>query len=275
MKNAKKSMFITTVLMVAVLIVAVSTATFAWYTASGSGTATGALLTSAESTDANIGLGWSKETATSSTIALTNGTSKFAPMAVYAMDGEDMVKLDATKDGGYDYDDVLFATATVDDQNKFNAPSTNATPWVVSDGTTANGFYVRNNNQNAGATVKIGISFAQTGTPAADLPNNDILCVGVFVDGKLEGIFTKQTAYAAGSVEQGQLKSTVDDQGTAFIKGATATIDIELDAYNAAGTGDNAYIQVKAWFDGTALDQTKADMDAGFTLTFAGTTITA
>ena len=58
MKNAKKSMFITTILMVAVLIVAVSTATFAWYTASGTGSATGAVVQSAASGDANIAVDW-------------------------------------------------------------------------------------------------------------------------------------------------------------------------------------------------------------------------
>ena len=268
MKNAKKSMFITTILMVAVLVVAISTATFAWYTASGEGTASGASLTSAESADANIGLGWTAATATSANIDFTNSANTFAPMAI------NTVLVDGTD---YAYDNIKFTTATVDDQNNFNTPNANATPWVVSDGDTATGFYVRNNNQNAAATVKIGINYTTEDDGEGnqvDLPNNDILCVAVFVNGNLKGIFTKQSAYAAGTVTQGQNMSTVDDKGTAFILGAADTISIELTANNTSASGDNAYIQVKAWFDGTDLNQTKADMDAGFTLTFVGTTKT-
>ncbi|MBO5773680.1 MAG: hypothetical protein J6R44_02475, partial [Clostridia bacterium] len=58
MKNAKKSMFITTILMVAVLIVAVSTATFAWYTAAAGGSVGTSTITSAKSQEANITIGW-------------------------------------------------------------------------------------------------------------------------------------------------------------------------------------------------------------------------
>ncbi|MBO7177991.1 MAG: hypothetical protein J6V69_02710, partial [Clostridia bacterium] len=75
MKNAKKSMFITTILMVAVLIVAVSTATFAWYTTTTGVNATNAAVSSASSESADIGIAWTNDlTTTSTSIDLGNGS---------------------------------------------------------------------------------------------------------------------------------------------------------------------------------------------------------
>jgi len=54
----RKSMFISTVLMVVLLIVALSTATFAWFSANNTVIATQTTMTAATSTDANITIGW-------------------------------------------------------------------------------------------------------------------------------------------------------------------------------------------------------------------------
>lgn len=67
MKHVKKSMFISTVLMVVMLIAALSTATFAWYTSNSSAGSTATQVGAAESSAANIGIGFYKG-ATSSTI---------------------------------------------------------------------------------------------------------------------------------------------------------------------------------------------------------------
>ena len=56
MKRTRKSLFISTVLMVVLLVVAISTATFAWYSAQSTATAQNAKLTTAATTDANIAL---------------------------------------------------------------------------------------------------------------------------------------------------------------------------------------------------------------------------
>lgn len=54
MKSMKKSMFVTTILMVVLLIVALSTATFAWYTANSSVKAELTLVTAASSSNASV-----------------------------------------------------------------------------------------------------------------------------------------------------------------------------------------------------------------------------
>lgn len=57
-KTMKKSMFFTTILMVVLLIVALSTATFAWFSANNTVTATQTTMTAATSTSASIEIGW-------------------------------------------------------------------------------------------------------------------------------------------------------------------------------------------------------------------------
>ena len=58
MKGMKKSMFISTVLMVVILIVALSTATFAWFAANDTAIVTDATMSAASAADANIAISW-------------------------------------------------------------------------------------------------------------------------------------------------------------------------------------------------------------------------
>ncbi len=61
MKHMKKSMFFSTILMVVLLIVALSTATFAWFTSNEQVSATETKLTAAKSSEANITIDWLNE----------------------------------------------------------------------------------------------------------------------------------------------------------------------------------------------------------------------
>lgn len=81
MKHMKKSMFITTVMMVVLLIVAVSTATFAWYTSSNTVNTVATQVNSAQSTGANISIGWSPDTAVGvSSLSFASNETDFYPM---------------------------------------------------------------------------------------------------------------------------------------------------------------------------------------------------
>jgi len=68
-----KSLFISTVAMVVMLIVALSVGTFAWYTAQNQVTATGAQVAAVQTDHSSIGIGWSED-ATASTIELAVGS---------------------------------------------------------------------------------------------------------------------------------------------------------------------------------------------------------
>ena len=139
-------MFITTILMVAVLIVAVSTATFAWYTSTQAVTATDAVVSSASSTSADISIGWSDADKTT-TIALAGGPAiqPMVPTAAIAADAET----------------IAFNTAPMNTVNEFTAAGGNATPWSINvDDKTS--FFVINNNINEGVTVKMTATFDGT-----------------------------------------------------------------------------------------------------------------
>ncbi len=260
MKNAKKSMFITTILMVAVLIVAVSTATFAWYTASGNGSANSASLVSAESADANIAVGWTKSSKDTS-ITFNTINSKFAPMAPTKA----LVADEA-------YSASVFETQTLAQNGVFNDDGDPATPWNVVNSDTGSditdGFYVINYNQNAAATVKMKLTFT------AD-ENSDLLLVAVYVDDELKGIYSQLGSYAAGEIVKNAAPSSLtgESKGTNVIAAGTE-ISFDLAAANDSDT-DVAKIQVKAWFDGATLEQIDANKAAGFSFTFEGKTKTA
>lgn len=75
MKHMKKSMFISTVMMVVLLVVALSTATFAWFSANDTVTATQTTMTAATSTDANIQISWAQASGYGQTISFKTASN--------------------------------------------------------------------------------------------------------------------------------------------------------------------------------------------------------
>ena len=272
MKNAKKSMFITTILMVAVLIVAVSTATFAWYTATGNPTASQASLVAADSTAANVAIGWN-----------ASATGSHLTFATDAVTVDPMAPTTVPTIGSTTYANFGLETATLDINNKFNGTAgqpagTAADPWVV-DGEDKEGdyFYVVNRNVNQGVDLLIEIAFANNvaddpdvdGDQSISYDNNNKLVVAVFVNNTLAGIFTGTgltEGYAAGAIVGG-----ADGSLTPTKQGVVQNITIELAANNNAfnNADASAKIQVKAWIDGNALTQEFANGKAAFSFTFS------
>lgn len=88
MKTMKKSMFITTIMMVVLLVVALSTATFAWYTAQSNVTATKTIVTSASSNSASLVIDTSAVTdvnANNSSVDLTvTASNSNVPLIYYS-----------------------------------------------------------------------------------------------------------------------------------------------------------------------------------------------
>ncbi len=296
MKNAKKSMFITTVLMVAVLIVAVSTATFAWYTASTQANANNATLVAANSEAVNISVGW---TSGATTTSITFSSKTVAPAVPAAAPS-------ITSGSATQYSAFAFKTATQDTDGKFSnvmsttdiweAKSANETftdansngaydegeVFVDANGNNAFdangtiGFYVINQNINSAANLTMTCAIP-TGT---DNDNNGRLVVAVFFGDELKGIFTNLTSYYVGGqvnvAEEGQpeeLKETlangelVSELGTTTA-GKVTSISFTL-AANKGGTNHYQQIKVKAWLDGQLLTQEYATKSATFDFTFA------
>ena len=253
MKNAKKSMFITTILMVAVLIVAVSTATFAWYTASTQGTATNAVISSASSGDANIAVDWSNSGhGTTIQFDTVSALQPMVPQAEYA--------------NGTTFANFIFDSANIDTTGKFGAV-VHPTPWLVNknavgtegdDGYEAakDTFYVINHNVNSSVTVRMTASFTES-----DL--DDMINIAVFLDGELAAIMNKDgVAYKVGPVEQDSNEADLDPSTAAAIAGGTGF------TFELAQAGGYKAITIKAWLDGDMLTSPDAGKDAGFSFTF-------
>ena len=246
MKSTKKSLFITTIAMVVLMVVALSTATFAWYTSTGTGSASQANLVAAESNAANVAVGWDAN-ATTTSITFAADAAEVAPMAPKATPTADML-----------YAALELETATLDALGQFNNNGQTATPWTVSDGESATSFYVINHNMNAGVTVNMTINYL------GEKENNDKLVVAVFVEGKLAGIFTQLSEYKAGAIVGGA--KAADLAATSELK--VSNIAIVLDAAPSATEGTAKNIQIKAWLDGAALTQAYAAKEAAFSFSF-------
>ncbi len=255
MKNAKKSMFITTILMVAVLIVAVSTATFAWYTASNNGSATTAVVTSASASDANIAVGWTSDATT--TQVVFNGSQTVSPMVPNAELATDS-----------DISGITFQTANITTTDLFGTP-TNTDAWAVDNALIENGdedinpgtydsFFVINHNINAGATVTV------KATISGEL--SDMLLIAVFVNGNLEGILSNMTAYRVGPVVAGNNYNDLEESSN-YLYAATTGFTFDLTASGV--TGNYAQITLAAWLDGESLVSSKAGQAAAFDLSFS------
>ncbi|MBR2349375.1 MAG: hypothetical protein IKA77_01995 [Clostridia bacterium] len=275
MKNAKKSMFITTVLMVAVLIVAVSTATFAWYTASNGATASQANITAAQSSDANIAVGWTSD-ASGNSITFDSAATTLKPMCPI-----EAPVVGTTKYSG-ETGALKFNTQSLDAFGRFNdngdTTASATTPWTVSNaiiGDPDNGgvaageyhsFYIINKNQNGAASVDMTFSAVGSGE------NNSKLVVAVFAkqgaetEATLKGVFCNVSGgFVAGSIqnEKTPAECLTAVNSTDVVK---TTITFELTAANT--TGSYAEIFVMAWLDGTALGQETAGKGAAFMFNF-------
>lgn len=269
MKNAKKSMFITTILMVAVLIVAVSTATFAWYTASGSGSASQANLVAAESSSANIAVGW-ESTASTTSVTFAETAAKVAPMCPTA----------TPVIGTTTYTAMTFNTQSLNAAGQFNGNGdTNAKAWSVSDGaadTPKTSFFVINKNQNQEADVTMKINYL---TPeGVTNANNDKLVVAVFgkqgaeTESTLLGVFSNvDGGFVTGTIANG--KTPLGENGC-LTKVDSATENtpivsqIVLKLKKANDVGAFVELSVYAWLDGTALTQEYASQTAAFSFSF-------
>lgn len=191
MKGMKRSMFVTTILMVVLLIVALSTATFAWYTAQSNATVTKTQIVAANSSSASLVIDdhaalSNTDSQSSVTIAMTQGIH---PMMI------DMSAAPIVGTTTYTNFKTDFVNFTVTNAGKFaSVPTSDYAASIITAVTgsgsaqTQDNFYVTNvGGLNAGieATVTIDdevYALKHTGT-AEDTTNVDglyTLSAGVY-----------------------------------------------------------------------------------------------
>ena len=263
MKNAKKSMFITTILMVAVLIVAVSTATFAWYTSSSTVTASKTQLSTATSDSANIAIGWTQSaTTTEVSFEPASGLIPMVPTATFVVD-----TTTATDAAG------MMTTGTLQTNAagvaSFKADGTGATPWTQAqytedDTAGATTLYLINYN----TTKEANVTITMTATNVVDTPEVvNYFHLAVFA----------QEAGDTGVVYKGLLGTNaanygeIDKDATALTNAgtiATSAVTITVPAANGA-SGGTVQIALVGWIDGVNLDNSLAGGAVSFTLSMS------
>lgn len=275
-----KSLFISTVAMVVMLIVALSVGTFAWYTAQETVTANDAVVGTATSTEAAIAIGW---TAGASSSSVSFGakddlrpmipTSKPASGASLPSFQEAQLELQGT-------DRII--TNVVD-----------ATPWkqVAASGDPASTtLFVKNLSGTKDVNVYpvVTIDEHQVGDnpdteeeetdSALDL--NHLLRVAIWVSGG-ESTYTHLGTWGDGTVSSAYAVDMNNDTYLDHSENLVIVNDNKITPLTASGSrvaenttfqlipNQEKQIYIYAWIEGTALTSGLSGLSAGFDVTFS------
>lgn len=262
MKNAKKSMFITTILMVAVLVVAISTATFAWYTSSGTVNASTTQLSTATASAANIAIGWTtSSTGTQVDFEPATGLVPMVPNKTFTVGTTTSTEAVAAMMTG-----TLQASTT---GATFKADGAGATPWTQAEYTA---------DETAGATTLYLINYntSQDAVVTITMTANNVIDTPEVVNYFHLAVFAKEAA-DAGVVYKGLLGANAANYGT-IEEGEAALTDagtiptaaVTLTIPKATGaTGGTVALALVGWIDGVNLDNSLAGGGVTFSLQIA------
>lgn len=270
MKKMKKSLFMTTIAMVVMLVVALSTATYAWFTAQNTVQATPVTISSASSTSANIAIGWAAN-ATTTQVSFANATLN--PM-VPTTDPS------TTTSEALDFNkgQLSISPAGVP---YFNGVSSE-TPWTPSeyegDGST---LYVKNNNPNAAVSVQLS-SLTVAGTNFDTI--GGLLRVAFYTAGASAGTYVYLGTYGSGNAYYGQPHAYDAEEEDAYTLAAEAAFmtagNLITLKNTAAGIAPftlaaNGSVQlfIYAWLEGTGLTDALASQSITFSFAFNGTEV--
>lgn len=257
----KKSTLISTLAMVVIVALALTTATFAWYTANDSVTAK-STVTAAATGSANIIITDGSDSNKSGVaITLTDVGEELLPMAP---------KTDWSAEPAEGEDPISFTDAKLDTytankaDGKFTANGTQSTAYLASS------FTVTNKSPNtAVATLKISLTDIAIENEAEDDTRSNIpaLRVAIFQDGEFKGVLASTAStVTCGEIVKGEmLNPAADTNPDAFSTGAVTEIT-NLDVTSLADYDGVTTISFIAWFDGSVLDD--AGQGAGVTFTF-------
>lgn len=273
MKRTRKSLFISTILMVVLLIVAISTATFAWYSSQNQAKAENAKLSTASTTDANIGIYFGDDQPASSVeFGAMGGLHPMVP---------------TTDPAEADYDALTFNEGVVSlnehGQKVFKQVNL-VTPWKqMSTGESPSSLLkIENLDPDASRKVKITTTITpgsvtatfEDGAPSAG-DNNileeaaDALRVAIYVvlpgaggvgDPQYLGTYGKGVA-KYGTPVAAELAA---DFGTVF-----TTNDGTFATFDAVGGGSPVVLHIYAWLEGPIIEANHSLVSVTFSLTFA------
>jgi len=269
-----KSLFISTIAMVVLLVVALATGTFAWYTAQNQVNATGASVGAVQSNSAAIGLGWANDSAKASTIELGTGTVRpMIPKAVLA-----------TGTTGPTFQEALLSTDG--EGNPYVNSTQSGDPWtqVEWDGSANTGrtdLYISNLDTSRPVAVTVKVDIAES---AANNLNN-LLRVAIYYAAENPNEYTYVGTWGTGNCYALDISTTVagltspDVLTPAELIDAAAPVTLIADNIASGVTipliGDAVrQIYIYAWLEGTSLDTTNMVFSAAaFNVNFNATQV--
>ena len=253
----KKRLLIVSAVMIFVVSITLSTATYAWFTSNSTVTATSVTLTAESSDSTALGIGWLD--GTSGTMITANSASEYKPMVPSELE------VSVT-----DFDDVTWSGATVYvDGNvaKFNAPyNPSPVPYQYNgtvESTTKNIFYIENlSHANAISSITMTLSGVED--------TNSLLRVAVFTSTTSNGTYTLKAVMgkeANMNTEWGEItvKGQVVDSLCADDEEVKTVTSLVLTNLAAEG---KIYFKVVAWLDGVALNDDTANSTSTLGLNF-------
>jgi len=252
-------MFFSSILMIVILVVALSTSTFAWFTSSATASVTPTALYSATSSSANISIGW--ETDSKNTVV------SFAPSGSGSNGIQPMIPTTDLSAGLTPAGAAAFITATAmlnaNGVPAFSTDSGPATPWEQSKAgePTTDSLFIMNWNTLAGATVTITPTVTAVEDEEEDLIDiTDAFRLAVWAGTQYLGTYGKTPTTWAESFAQGDPTSSLTNTYT-----NVANFTFNLDkASTAAATSKQIFII--AWFDGAKLGDSWANQSVTFSL---------
>jgi len=279
-----KSLFISTIAMVVLLVVALATGTFAWYSAQQTATATGAALSTAAVTNASIALTWDvADLQGSPTIsfgaAVVSPAIPTAALADYDTDPEEPVGAAPAFTGA--------SIEQIGSDFFFTTAGSSPNVWTQKDTTTptpVSTLYILNANvQNPVYVTPVVTLPAKTdyaGDPLLPVNNNDILRVAIF--SKPLGTTAYNFLGVWGYTTLANNAPSPIYYGTIAEDANINTIASTMTALDSAANGEQFTITnngrnqlyVYAWLEGTKLNNQRsslsdeAEEEVTFTITF-------
>lgn len=262
--------------MVVLLVVALATGTFAWYTAQNAVNATAASVGAVQSDSAAIGLGWSNATATANALAL--GTGEIRPMIPTAVP--------ANGTTGPSFVEALLSTDG--EGNPYVNSTQGGTPWTQvgwngTANTTDTNLWIGNLDTVNAVTVAVTVDIAQH---VADTDLNDLLRVAIYYGATAPntytfvGVWGSGTVYAADLATQWAALEAPDVLTPAEITVVGNEVSGIITDGTASGTtiplaGDQKrQLYIYAWLEGTDLDTTNMVLaNAVFSVNFTATQV--
>ena len=261
----KKRLLITSIVMMLVVAVALSTATYAWFTSNNQVTASSITMSATVSNAPALGIGWAGGNAESA-ITLAGDATGVSPMVPASLTVDDTTST------------VAFETATTRSANGhlvFNTP-TSATPYTFTNGT-ATAFYVSNlSKANSVTNVQVQATIAGV---TENKDGSSLIRIGIFARATAgEGAYVLKGVLAAtpaaDNVAYGDVAVNANAEkgtGQSLSYGTSVGyIDLGNLAINneAANGADQIDLVALVWMDGYELDDNHAQYDASIGLTF-------